>query len=870
MDQSSVGPYRVIGRLGGGGMGEVFVALDTRLNRKVALKYLSDPSLDLPRAHERLLREARAAAHITHPNIAAIYDILDTGSHPCIVMEYVPGETLAKIAARGPMPVDRVTAIGAQLADALAHAHAAGVVHRDLKPANVVMTAEGAVKILDFGVARVLDVEEELALADTPTREAMLSQPGRFAGTPDYMAPEQLAGRTATPLTDVYSLGVLLFELLTSRRPFGGKTTPDLVYQMLSSPVPLPSALNGAVPPLLDAIVVKAMAREPEQRYRSAADMAGDLRRLERGTVAGTGAGTTTPDVLEVERRLRSRRRNRIAAAVLGVAAAGGVVALAAWTYYARARQAAPPVTGSVPVAVLPFASGQDSPDAIKAGLGFSESLVTALEGLSAVTVLSRPDAADYLASSPDRVKAAGELGASAVVAGDAAVTSSRRTFAVRVLQPDGRLLLKRTYEGAAMDVSSLERKAVADIVAALNVSLSAADRERLRRVPACRADAYADYVDGRSLLNRKDVPGNRTKAEAAFTRAVGKDPACVPGLLGLADALWAAFTDEGPDQTLVDRARQALDSAVALDPDSPSIKRAYAIIYLGTGKPEQADKAILDVIEHRPFDDEPHRLRAEILGRQGRTEEARNELRQAIKLRPTNVANHVSLGNAHFYAGRYGDAIQTYIQGLEMQPDNVWLKTNLAAAYSYNGEPRKAIAVYESVSDLDAMMLSNLSLLYFDEGRYQEAADLLKRALVLEPRSAVKHGNLGDTYRQLGLAKEAADEYRRAAELTAEQLRVDDTNATALARRAVFLAKLGEPTQALQDIRRAVELAPDDNAVLYKRAVVHALLKQRDAAAEWLLKALESGYSRARASGDPDIESVRKLPQIAARLRQE
>ena len=288
MDQESVGPYRVLQKLGEGGMGEVFLATDTRLNRKVALKYLSEPSLDLPRARERLLREARAAAQISHPSIAAIYDILDAGTHPCIVMEYVPGETLSKVAGRGPMPVDRVAAIGAQLADALAHAHAAGVVHRDLKPANVVLTDEGAVKILDFGVARVLDIDEELAAADAPTRETLLSQAGRFAGTPAYMAPEQLAGRAATPLTDIYSLGVTLFELLTSHRPFGGKTTPDLVYQMLSSPVPLPSALNGAVPPVLDAIVAKAMAREPAQRYRSAAEMAADLRRVERGTDTST------------------------------------------------------------------------------------------------------------------------------------------------------------------------------------------------------------------------------------------------------------------------------------------------------------------------------------------------------------------------------------------------------------------------------------------------------------------------------------------------------------------------------------------------------------------------------------------------------
>ena len=865
MDQESVGPYRVLHKLGEGGMGEVFLATDTRLNRKVALKYLSEPSLDLPLARERLLREARAAAQISHPNIAAIYDILDTGTHPCIVMEYVPGETLSKVAGRGPMPVDRVAAIGAQLADALAHAHAAGVVHRDLKPANVVLTDEGAVKILDFGVARVLDIDEELAAADAPTREMMLSQPGRFAGTPAYMAPEQLAGRTATPLTDIYSLGVTLFELLTSHRPFGGKTTPDLVYQMLSSPVPLPSALNGAVPPVLDAIVAKAMARDPAQRYRSAAEMAADLRRVERGTVTGTTTGGA--DFLEAERRLRSRRRRRMLAAAAACTAVGAV---AVWAYTAVRRPAAPPLSGSVSVAVLPFTSSQNNPEALKAGLGFSESLVTALEGLSSVTVLSRPDFSNYVARSADLVKGAGALGVNAVVAGDVIVTDSRREFAIRVQQPDGRVLLKRRYEGPAAEVASLERRAVGDIVAALNVGLTAADHERLRRVPACRDDAYADFVEGRGLLDRKDIAGNMAKAEQAFSRAVTRDPRCAPAFLGLADARWAAYQDQGANAGLVERAREALDAAAALDSDSLSIKRAYAVLYLGTRRAEQAEQAILGVIEHRPFDDEAHRLRAEILGLQGRTEEALNALRQAVTLRPNNAANHLALGNAHLRAGRFKDAIDTYVRGLEIQPDNAWLKSNLALGYDLAGEPRKAIAVYESVPDPDATMLSNLSVLYFDERRYQEAADLLKRALVMEPRSAIKHGNLGDTYRQLGLMKAAEVEYRTAVSLTAEQLKVDDKDATVLARHAVFDAKLGDSNEALQHIRRAVGLSPDDNAVLYKRAVVHALLRQRAEAVEWLRKAIEKGYSRSQASQDLDLESIRKQPQVAALLRQE
>ena len=226
-----LGPYEIQAAIGAGGMGEVYLAHDTRLNRKVALKSLSGPSVDTPEARDRLLREARAAAQLTHPNIAAIHDILDTGPCPCIVMEYVQGETLAAKIARGPSPSGQAVAIGVQLADALAHAHAAGVVHRDLKPANVQVTPDGTAKILDFGLARSRSLEDPTMPAGAAAGDVARSQAGRLTGTPAYMAPEQLMGKPATPQSDVYGLGVLLFEALSGRRPF---EAPDFVHLALA------------------------------------------------------------------------------------------------------------------------------------------------------------------------------------------------------------------------------------------------------------------------------------------------------------------------------------------------------------------------------------------------------------------------------------------------------------------------------------------------------------------------------------------------------------------------------------------------------------------------------------------------------------
>ncbi|MCX6550881.1 MAG: protein kinase, partial [Acidobacteria bacterium] len=498
MEHAAIGPYRVLDRLGAGGMGEVFLAVDTRLDRKVALKYLSDPALDAPRERDRLLREARAAAQITHPNIAAIYDILDAGPHPCIVMEYAVGEPLSQVAARGPLLPAQVVAIGLQLADALAHAHAAGVIHRDLKPANIVLTPSGTVKVLDFGLARVFDVEPDASAAEAPTREALPTQ-SRLAGTPAYMAPEQLAGQPASTLSDIYGVGATMYELLTGRRPFNGPTVPDIVYQVLSQPTPLASAANPSVPPALDAVVARAMSRDLGARYQSAAHLAEALHVVAGSATASrpadsTGhalglaaaAGPTTPWY----------SRSWATWAALVVALAIGVVAgFGIWS-----RRSIPPAAYQF-VAVLPFtdASGNATPD--PAAVGFSESVLTALEGLSSVTVLSKADAATHISGSTDVRKSARELGVTMIVTGQAQVIGDRLRFLIGVEQPDGRLVSARTYVGTSAELSTLQARAVQQVVAALNVSLTPADRERLTRVPACRVDAYADYSTGRALL---------------------------------------------------------------------------------------------------------------------------------------------------------------------------------------------------------------------------------------------------------------------------------------------------------------------------------------------------------------------------------
>jgi tetratricopeptide (TPR) repeat protein/predicted Ser/Thr protein kinase len=338
---SRIGPYRILDRLGAGGMGEVFLAEDTRLGRKVALKTVGQAHLGSAEARQRLLREARAAANLNHPNIAAIYDVLESGDRAHIVMEYVRGETLAAQVRRGPLEAGTVVRLGIQLAEALAAAHASGVIHRDLKPANVVATPDGQVKILDFGLAKIQSRPQTRSDTITKPTVSWLTPEGHGGmGTPPYMSPEQVLGRPCDERSDIYSLGVLLFELLTGRRPFTGTDTLALAMAILNDPRPKLRQLVQSAPAELEAVVLRAMAREPSDRYGSASEIARDLRRIETPTSART-LSAAVHAIVDRGWGSSGRRRGVLAAGALLVILAGAeMVHSVGWL----GRGALPPV----------------------------------------------------------------------------------------------------------------------------------------------------------------------------------------------------------------------------------------------------------------------------------------------------------------------------------------------------------------------------------------------------------------------------------------------------------------------------------------------------------------------------------------------
>jgi eukaryotic-like serine/threonine-protein kinase len=866
MDRESIGPYRIVDRLGAGGMGEVFLAVDTRLGRKVALKSLSDPSLDAPQARARLLREARAAAHISHPNIAAIYDVLDTGEHPCIVMEYAQGEPLSALVSRGPMECRDVVAIARQIADAVAHAHAAGVIHRDLKPANIVVAPGPLVKVLDFGLAHGHDVEESAAVETNPeiTRDLTESRVGMIAGTPAYMAPEQLIGRPASALSDIYSIGATVYELLAGRRPFDGPTPAAVAWDIVSRPTPRVSDVVPSVPRALAAVVAKAMARDPADRYQSAEAMAADLQRAEQDCRPGS-----QPEVERVEvppASVGARPASTGAPRVAVVAVVLAAVALFATVFIAiRIRDRPAPVVSSQFVAIVPFGSPAGDQAAAAAAAGFTEAIVSTLEGLSSVTVLSRPDAR-WLPVSGDARKGLLGSGATALVTGRVSGPPDARELVVGVEDASGKILATRRLNGGPDQMASSQGAAIRGIVKGLGVTLTGADQQRMQRAPACRPETYTAIASGRALLDREDVTGNPALAETTFRRAADGDPSCALAYAGLSDACWARYGAEHVP-AMSDAASDAIAKAVQLDPDSPTIRMSLARVFRNTGRFELAENAIREVIRRRRRDDAPYRLLADILDRQNRTEEATAAMATAAALRPDNVINALVRGMRQYDAARYDEALVSFEDVLKRQPDNEWGRINTIAAHAQLGNFQQAIDVYESSPVKNATMRSNVGGIYLALNRCAEAAEIMREAVEMAPLEDVKRRNLGDAYACLGRQAEARQQYQEAAALTRRLLKVNKADARVQARLALYEAKCGQKDEALQRIDEILEAKPNDGEVLYKAAAVYSLLNRPTQAVERLRQAFENGYSRALARADWDLAPIRPLPGVAEML---
>ena len=865
---TSVGPYQILEKLGAGGMGEVFLGHDPRLERRVALKCLTSAASLSTDGHTRVLREARAAARLTHPHIAGVYDVLEQDGRTFIVMEYVEGISLSGHLARGPLSMAEVRQIGRQLASALSAAHAQGVIHRDLKPANIQVMRDGSIKVLDFGVARLtpaMSTIVDTTMGDGAAEHSLGGNPG----TPIYMAPEQLAGHPADIRSDLYSAGVILFLMATGRRPYLDTTAVTLALAMHADPAPAARSINPLVPVELSEAIGKALKRNPDHRYQSARELDSVL-----AAMSGTSSSTHVVDPLLTAGTAGAgafvrKQRWKLAAAAAVIVTIGGA-AFTPLLERLRPGSRAPVTAHPSVLAILPVNNPTGDAAAERLGAGIVAVVTGNMGAVPGVTVLSRAATAPYAKERNRFETLKRELGAELVL--DLTLKSGppRSELIARLMRPGSPApVWEKEMSG---DVFSLEGTLLSELTRAFEAAgvwgrrLTPGERSRLRQLPTTSAHALEAYSTARAVLDRPDAPAHAAEAVDLLERAVALDPAFALAYAALGDAYLSRYESEH-DPVHAAKANDAVMRALQIGPGEAAGYYSLGNIQWVTGRYQEAVASLRRAIELQPDNDETHRLLGRVLAGGGDAAGAIAELETAIRIRPDYWRGYMLLGSVCYSAGRLPAALDAYRRASEMQPNDPAPWSGLGLIYQVRGELPQAIGNYEHAVRLgaNATAYSNLGLVYYSAGRYAEAVEAWEQAVAINPKSMLYKRNIGDAYRRLRKPAAAAAAYEEAVTLGEQLLKVNPRDADTIAHVAVCEAKLGRPGAAGRHAAEAVALAPGSRFVMQRSAEVHALLGEPAAALKDLSAAIDLGYAKRLAAENDEFESLKRLPAFQA-----
>ena len=660
--------YRIEGKLGEGGMGVVWRAHDPNLRRDVALKVLPDPLVADAEARARLLREARAAAALNHPNILTIYDVGEADGHVYIAMEYVPGRPLSGVIGDTGVRAAEALRLGQQIAAGLAHAHARGIVHRDVKPSNVLVTPSGDCKVLDFGIAT------RQASELTATQSMNLTAPGALVGTPTAMAPELWRGAPADTRSDVWAFGALLQTLLTGRGPFPG----DHPYQVASAisnsePTPLPQS----VPPALAAVVARCLDREPARRYQSAAEVQAALQAIE--ATSGAALGVQRPGAAAGAAGARLGRAAAIAGAVV-VLAVAAIVLAPRWRAH-RGSIGGEPIRS---LAVLPLENFSHDPQQQYFADAMTDELITRLAQLGVVRVISRTSAVRFRGATLALPEIARQLGVDAIVEGSVAQSGGRVRITAQLMRAaTDEHLWARSYEREIGDALTLQDEVAGEIAREVGGALAPAKPPASGSTPAGpgggdaagHAAAVQAYLRGRDQFQHWTSAGAHRAIEY-FDQALALDPSLAQAEAARASAL--LFVSASPETTAL--ARAAIDRVLARHPEIGETHAAHArLLFENDWNWPLAEREFKRAIELNPNDADAHHQYSHLLVALGRLDEAREQARLMLSLDPLAPASHDHLGWLEYECGNFDRARAADRRALELDPGYVVALLQLA-----------------------------------------------------------------------------------------------------------------------------------------------------------------------------------------------
>jgi serine/threonine protein kinase/lipoprotein NlpI len=771
---TKLGRYEIRSKIGAGGMGEVYLAQDTKLDRQVALKILpADVAADRNRM-SRFVQEAKAASALNHPNIITIHEIEQIDSVNFIATEFIDGETLRERMRNAPMKLGDVLEVAAQIANALAAAHATNIVHRDIKPENVMVRRDGIVKVVDFGLAKL---SEPPAVAggpaidtEAPTRANVKTEPGVVMGTVAYMSPEQARGLIVDARTDIFSLGVVLYEMVAGCLPFEGSTKSDLLASILSEKEPQPLARYAREAPAeLERIVSKALRKNRDERYQTSKDLLLDLgslkqqsefdRKLERSSPPQsqpaeiTGDNSQTATIGQAAARSTVGRpgltkltnRNTIIAfgCLLVVASAIG-----AYFYFTHAFKG--PINS---VAILPFVNVSNDPNTEYLSDGISESLINNLSQLPQLKIIARSSSFKYKGKEADPQEVAKALGVQAVVTGRVAQRGDQLIVSVELVDARDRTQMwGEQYQRPVADLLAVQREIAKEITGNLRLRLSEAQQQMTNR-SAGNAQAYELYLKGHYYMNTLTDEGTK-KGLGYFQQAIETDSNYAPAYAGLAES-YAQLAGSGviPSKEAIAKAKAAALKALELDDALAEAHTALGLIALSSEWDwNGAEREFKRAIALNPNYVNARHWYSHYLITMGRIEESLAESKKALELDPLDVAMNFHLGWHYFYARQYDQAIAQLQRTLGMDRNSDAAHCILGWVYEQKGQFDEAIAELKKSMELGGGdQRGSIGHVYAISGRRGEAQKLLDQLREESRQKYVSPYNIATIYEGLG-----------------------------------------------------------------------------------------------------------------------